>query len=363
MPETFLPPPVGCLVTRCYHGPRTGRRGQGTGLLAGRIAGVHYGRRGLRSVRRVHPSYVATDPMPATGVPTWPRITPGGRLWCSAYPGLGGAKCRSDGTFSLRPRALILRWRKPFKRLWPVDSWTPPCGKRLSCRRGRRRRRQAEARARLDYETAREEYRPYLDRGIDDPDRRARWERSPGELEEAQAAREDAARRLEIFRTQILDPAQQELDRVEEQFRAELGRLRRIRDLKAGSACLGYAMSAFALTFALFNTFRRSPPPRRHAVIGTSLLGFGAAQALLVSLWIAYPFLADVVPVEAIVFVGGSGGLRGSSGVPEKPHSLRSGGGEPAVVEGACPACGFPAPGAFCPWCGAEQTVACPRCG
>lgn len=46
-----------------------------------------------------------------------------------------------------------------------------------------RQRREAETRARLDYETAREEYRALLGRGIDDPGKRAQWERNRKTLE------------------------------------------------------------------------------------------------------------------------------------------------------------------------------------
>lgn len=225
------------------------------------------------------------------------------------------------------------------------------------------KRREAETMARLDYETAREEYRTLLDRGIDDPGKRTQWEQSRKILEEAQAAREEAERRLEIFRVQTLGPKQQELARLEAQFQAVLTRLSRARDLKAGIACLVYALGAFALSCLVFNLFRRSPRLGRYAVIGTSVLGFGAVQALLVSFKIAYPFLRDVVPVEWVVSVGGSA-VCVAALVYLKNRFLSA----PVVRrrrlwKGACPACGFPGPGAFCPWCGADQTVTCPRCG
>jgi rRNA maturation endonuclease Nob1 len=226
-----------------------------------------------------------------------------------------------------------------------------------------RQRQEAESRARLDYETAREEYRTLLDRGIDDPGKRAQWEQSRNTLKEAQAAREEAEKRLEVFRIQILNPAQREFDRAQAQLQAELTRLHRARDLKAGIACLGYALVTFILTFFTFNFFRRSTRLGRYAVIGTSFLGFGAVQVLLVSFKIAYPFLRDVVPVEWVVSLGGSA-VCVAALVYLKNRFLSA----PAVQrrrlwKGACPACGFPGPGAFCPWCGAGQAAACPRCG
>lgn len=225
------------------------------------------------------------------------------------------------------------------------------------------KRREVETGARLDYETAREEYRTLLDRGIDDPGKRAEWERNRKSLEQAQAAREEAERQLEVFRARILNPAQREFDRAQAQLQAELTRLHRARDLKAGIACLGYALFTFILTFFIFNFFRRSSRLGRYAVIGTSVLGFGAAQALLVSFKIAYPFLRDVVPVEWVVSIGGSA-VCVAALVYLKNRFLSA----PAVQrrrlwKGACPACGFPNPGPFCPWCGAGQTTTCSRCG
>lgn len=226
-----------------------------------------------------------------------------------------------------------------------------------------RERQEAETRARLDYETAREEYRTLLDRGIDDPGKRAQWERNRKTLEEAQAAREEAERQLEVFRGQILNPAQQKFDRAQARLQEELTRLRRTRDLKAGIACLGYALFTFILTFFIFNFFRRSSYLGRYAVIGTSFLGFGAVQVLLVSFKIAYSFLRDVVPVEWVVSIGGSAVCIAAL-VYLKNRFLSA----PAVQrrrlwKGSCPVCGFPNPGPFCAWCGVGQTITCPRCG
>lgn len=146
-------------------------------------------------------------------------------------------------------------------------------------------------------------------------------------------------------------------------MQAELTRLHRARDLKAGIACLRYALFTFILTLFIFNFFRRSSRLGRYAVIGSSVLGFGAVQALLVSFKIAYSFLRDAVPVEWVVSIGGSA-VCVAALVYLKNRFLSA----PAVQrrrlwEGACPACGFPNPGPFCPWCGAGQTTTCSRCG
>lgn len=91
---------------------------------------------------------------------------------------------------------------------------------------------------------------------------------------------------MEVFRVQ-LNPVQHEFDRAQARLQAELTRLRRARDVKAGIACLGYALFTFILTFLIFNFFRRSSYLGRYAAIGTSSLGFGVVRALLVSLKIA----------------------------------------------------------------------------
>lgn len=226
-----------------------------------------------------------------------------------------------------------------------------------------RRHQEAEAKARLEYELAREEYRTFLARGVDDPARRARWEQKRAAFEREQAAREKAERDLETFRARILEPKEQELSRLEARLDAEERRAFRARNLKVGAACLAYALGVFALSFVLFNLLRRNPRLSRHAVIGTSVLGFGAAQFLVVSFMVARPFLAGVVPVEWIISAGGSAVC--VAALVYLRNRLFS---VPAVRrrrlwKGLCPACGFPAPGAFCPWCGAEQTAACPWCG
>ncbi len=226
-----------------------------------------------------------------------------------------------------------------------------------------RQRQEAEARARLEYELAREEYRTFLDRGVDDPARRAQWEQKREAFEREKAAREKVERDLKTFQVRILEPKKRELERLQAQFDEEVARLNRARDLKAGAASLGYALGAFALSFLVFNFFRRSSVLRRYAVIGTSFLGFGAVQAFLVSLWIAYPFLVGAVPVEAIVSVGGSAVCVASLVYLKNRFFSAQAVRNRRLWKGACPACGFPAPGAFCPWCGAEQSVACPGCG
>lgn len=225
------------------------------------------------------------------------------------------------------------------------------------------RNQEAETRARLDYEVAREEYRTLLDRGVDDPAKRRKWEQARSTLEQAVAAKKAAETKLRIFREELLNPKQEAVDNARAGLSREVERLNRARDIKAGSACLGYALLSFALSLVVFNYFRRSPKVARYSVIGTSVLGFGAVQVLVVSFKTVLPFLRGVVPVEWIISLGGSA-ISIAGLVYLRNRFLAA----PVVRrrrlwKGSCPACGFPRTGTFCPWCGAEQTVSCPHCG
>ncbi|NPV29571.1 MAG: hypothetical protein HPY58_07940 [Firmicutes bacterium] len=223
--------------------------------------------------------------------------------------------------------------------------------------------REAEIKARLDYETAREEYRTLLDRGVDDPQKREAWEKARKAYDEARDRREEAEATLNNFQKKILEPKQKAYVRAERSFQEKLERLNRMRDLKSGGFSLAYALLAFALTFWIFNLFRANPRLARYAVIGTSFLGFGALQTLVIFFKIAYPFLHNVIPVEWAISLGGS--IICIAALVYLKNKFFSGEAvsRRRLWRGLCPACGFPAPGAFCTWCGAAQLLKCPQCG
>ncbi|MDI6632391.1 MAG: hypothetical protein QME13_08145 [Thermoanaerobacteraceae bacterium] len=223
--------------------------------------------------------------------------------------------------------------------------------------------RESEVDARAKYEFAREEYRTLLERGTDDPLKREKWERSREALEAVQAQREQAEGTLKVFTQRVLAPKEKELNEAEQQRQEEWNRLSRIRDIKAGTACLGYTLGAFAAACFLFGFLQRNPRFNRFAIIGSSILGFAALQLLVVSLKIAYPFLRGVVPVEWVVSVGGSGiciiaiiYLRRRLFSVSLVKRRR-------LWKGECAVCGFSASGAFCAWCGTALQTPCPQCG
>lgn len=83
-----------------------------------------------------------------------------------------------------------------------------------------------------------------LERGTDDPLKREKWEQSREALEAVQAQREQAEGALKVFRQRVLAPKEKELNEAEQQRQEEWNRLIRTRNIKAGTACLGYALGA-----------------------------------------------------------------------------------------------------------------------
>lgn len=222
--------------------------------------------------------------------------------------------------------------------------------------------REAEIRARLAYEAAREEYRTFLDRGIDDPRKRAAWETARASLEEAQERRDAAEETLARFTSRILQPKVNAYTRAEMNIQSKLTDLTRTRDLKSGGFSLAYALLAFAFTFWIFNLFRIKPGLARYAVIGTSFLGFGVLQTIVIFFKIVIPFLHDIIPIEWIVSVGGSAICIAALVYLKNRFFSLEAVRQRRLWKGLCPVCGFSRPGFFCAWCGASQVMECPHC-
>ncbi|MBT9130984.1 MAG: hypothetical protein DDT42_01366 [candidate division WS2 bacterium] len=220
----------------------------------------------------------------------------------------------------------------------------------------------AEARARLDYEKAREEYRTLLDRGVDDPVKKLRWEQTRNQLEQVQKNIETAQTTLNNFRADLFAPKEIIFRAAEQKFQEDFNRQARTRNLKAGISLLIYALIMFILSFLIFNFFRTRSGLSRYALIGVSFLGFGALQALIVSFRIVYPYLIGIIPVEAIVSIGGSTiSIAGIVYLKNRFFSSRAIRNR-RLWKKVCPVCGFPDPGNHCSWCGSAQLVECPSC-
>ena len=216
---------------------------------------------------------------------------------------------------------------------------------------------------RLQYETAREEYRTLLDRGIDDSLKKARWEQARGSYEEAKAAISAAETTLRDFQDDILSPKETLFTEAEARFNEQHALLTGQRNLRAGVALMAYALFAFALAIWGFNLFRSKPLLSRYAVIGTSFMGFGALQLLVISYYIVYPFLQGLLPMEWIISLGGSSlSIAGIILLKNKFFSAEAVGNR-RLWKQACPACGFPYPGNYCARCGVPQKRVCTSCG
>lgn len=216
---------------------------------------------------------------------------------------------------------------------------------------------------RQEYETAREEYRTLLDRGIDDKEKMARWEKARDEYSKSQATLSDAQTALLDFQNNILSPRESVFRDAEARFQEQFAELNSQRNRRAGIALIAYALAVFALAIWVSSLFRTRPMLSRYAVIGTSFLGFGALQMLVVTYQVAYPFLRGLIPVEWVISVGGSG--LSIAGIVFLKNRLLS---AEAVSnrrlwKKSCPICGFPLPGNFCGRCGAVQQEKCCACG
>ncbi|MBT9142951.1 MAG: hypothetical protein DDT29_01350 [Dehalococcoidia bacterium] len=220
-----------------------------------------------------------------------------------------------------------------------------------------------ERELRQEYETAREEYRTLLDRGIDDKQKMARWEKARDEHRNSQAALSGTQAALRDFQNNILSPRESAFREAEARFQERFAQLNSQRNRRAGVALITYALAVFALAIWVSGLFRTRPLLSRYAVIGTSFLGFGAVQTLVVTYQVAYPFLRDLIPVEWVVSLGGSG--LSIAGIVFLKNRLLS---DEAVRnrrlwKKSCPLCGFPLPGNFCGRCGAVQQEKCCACG
>ncbi len=219
-----------------------------------------------------------------------------------------------------------------------------------------------EENKRLDYEKAREEYRTILDKGIDDPIKKAFWEKSRDDYELSQKNRDTAETTLKTFQTEILNFKETTYRDYEKRFQEEYNRQTRSRNFKAGVSLLIYALVGFALSFLVYNFFRTRTGLSRYSVIGMSFLGFGALQALIVSFRIAYPYLRYIIPVEGIVSVGGTViSITGIVYLKNKFFSSKAVRNR-RLWRRVCTVCGFPDPGNYCSWCGSEQLKECPKC-
>lgn len=220
-----------------------------------------------------------------------------------------------------------------------------------------------ESTLRLQYETAREEYRTLLDRGIDDRLKKAQWEEARDKHEETRTAISAAEAALRDFQNNIVAPKEKVFAEAERLFHERLAQLTGQRNRQAGLALMIYALAGFVLTLWIFNLFRGKPRLSRYTVIGTSFLGFGALQMLIISYYIASPFLRDWLPTEWIVSLGGS--ILSIAGIIFLKNKFLS---TEAVNnrrlwKKACPACGFPHPGNYCIRCGVAQKSSCASCG
>lgn len=216
---------------------------------------------------------------------------------------------------------------------------------------------------RLEYEVAREEYRTLLDRGIDDREKKARWEQARTVLEKTISAVKAAETDLRDFQTNSLGPQEKVYMEAENRLQQRLGQLTRHRDLQAGLALMAYALAVFALSLWVASLFRTKPLLSRYAVIGTSFLGFGVLQMLVISYRVGYPFLHGLLPIEWIISLAGSGlSVAGIIFLKNKylsPEAIKS----RRLWKKACPGCGFQQPGNYCLRCGLAQKHHCSNCG
>lgn len=222
--------------------------------------------------------------------------------------------------------------------------------------------RAEEGTLRLQYETAREEYRTLLDRGIDDSLKKTRWEQTRDSYEEAKTAISVAETTLQNFQDNI-SPKETLFTEAEARFNEQHSLLISQRNLWAGLALMAYALFVFALAIGGFNLFRSKPLLIRYAVIGTSFVGFGALQLLVVSYYIVSPILQGLLPMEWIISLGGSSlSIAGIILLKNKFFSAEAVGNR-RLWKQACPACGFPYPGNYCARCGVSQKRVCTSCG
>lgn len=216
---------------------------------------------------------------------------------------------------------------------------------------------------RLQYETAREEYRTLLDRGIDDNLKKDRWEQARGSYEETKVIISAAETTLHDFQDDVLSPKETLFTETEARFNEQHALLTSQRNLWAGLALMFYALFVFALVIWAFNLFRNKPLLSRYAVIGTSFMGFGALQLLVISYNIVYPFLQGLLPMEWIISLGGSSlSIAGIILLKNKFFSAEVVGSR-RLWKQSCPACGFPYPGNYCARCGVPQKRVCANCG
>ena len=225
------------------------------------------------------------------------------------------------------------------------------------------RLREEESALRSQYEKAREEYRTMLDRGIDDADKKALWVQAREGHEEALAAISVAETTLQDFQASTLGPKQQALWENYGRLETRFNQLTSRRNLHAGLALMAYALAGFALALWIFNLFRSKPLLSRYAVIGTSFLLFGVLQMLAITYYTGFPFLRDLIPIEWIISIAGSGlSIAGIVFLKNRYLSTEAVRNR-RLWKKACPICGYPQPGNHCIRCGAAQTQNCSHCG
>ena len=225
------------------------------------------------------------------------------------------------------------------------------------------RLRDEESTLLAQYEIAREEYRTMLDRGIDDAAKKAMWEQARARHEETLAAISAAETVLRDFQADALQPKQHTLWEYHAQLETHFNQLTTRRNLYAGLALMAYALAGFALALWIFNLFRSKPVLSRYGVIGTSFLLFGVMQMLAITYYTGFPFLRDLIPVEWIISIAGSGlSIAGIVLLKNRYFSAEAVRNR-RLWKKACPGCGYPQPGKFCIRCGGAQTQNCCHCG
>lgn len=223
--------------------------------------------------------------------------------------------------------------------------------------------RQAERdAAQREYEFRREEYRTALNRGVDDPQLRARHE-------QARLAFERAQQNLELAEA-VLAAARERLEPVEREHQERWGAAQgafdgahRRYELALAGVRFGFVVPAFLGSVWLWQRMRRRRS--RHLIIGTATLAAGTILMISLAGQYAWRFLQDLV-TPFISLIGSAVSILAIIAIkryvfsPERVVRAR-------LRRHQCPHCGFPVPPgagyARCPDCGGALHEACENCG
>lgn len=213
--------------------------------------------------------------------------------------------------------------------------------------------------ARVEYEFRREEYRTYLDRGEDDPERREAFEAARSRMEELESQVASAQSVVEE-RTQLVEEANREQRDLQAQVSSELRRLENRYELTAFLFRLAYALPLLLLAVLAWWRVRARRSP--YLIIMTSVAGFAALQLIVLVFQYTWTLFRDAA--QLIISIGGSaiaiGGIVALRRYLFNPaRQARS-----RLRQGACPGCGFPlSSDPYCPGCGRQVRGDCPHCG